>query len=83
MCDEGRFSYKKIDEGRIQSPCLRHGEKTQNTDWETIIKETSTILNTTLSSFGPTSIAVITSPQLSNEELNLTQKLFLKVKIIK
>ncbi len=76
MCDEGRFSYKKIDEGRIQSPCLRHGEKTQNTDWETIIKETSTILNTTLSSFGPTSIAVITSPQLSNEELYLTQKLF-------
>ena len=79
MCDEGRFSYESLDEDRIQSPSLRVAGKLQDTDWDTVAETIALVLRTSLEKFGPNSIGVIASPQLSNEELYLIRELFVEL----
>jgi len=77
ICDEGRFGYEFIDHNRIEFPYLRvSGGELEVSDWKKIVQEVSRALKTTLEKFGSESIGVIASPQLSNEELYLIQKLF-------
>jgi len=77
ICDEGRFGYEFIDRNRIEFPYLRvTGGELEVSDWEKVVQEVSTALKTTLEKFGSESIGVIASPQLSNEELYLIQKVF-------
>ena len=78
MCDEGRFSYKSLDQERIQSPSLRVAGTLQDSDWETVTKTIALVLRTSIEKFGPNSVGVIASPQLSNEELYLIRELFVE-----
>ena len=68
MCDEGRYAYKSIDQGRIEK-----------TDWKEILNK----LAQELKKRDPSKWAVLLSPQYTNEELYLQKKLFvdhLKIK---
>ncbi|MDA2929620.1 molybdopterin-dependent oxidoreductase [Acidobacteria bacterium AH-259-O06] len=76
MCDEGRFGYEFIDKNRIEQPYLRAIAELELSEWDKVIDEVSTALKSAWQKFGPNSIGVIASPQLSNEELYLIQKLF-------
>ena len=76
ICDQGRFGYEFVDQGRIETPHLKIDRHLQPSEWKTAMNEVATVLRTTMEAFGPESIGVIASPQLSNEELYLVRKLF-------
>jgi len=72
MCDEGRYGYKFIDEGRIRKPLHKGREVT----WEKALHELSTALSRVKSEKRQNQAAVIPSAQQTNEELYLVRKLF-------
>lgn len=76
MCDEGRFGFEFIDRNRIELPHLRRDGQLEPSDWETVTAEAVEALRQALQVGGSSSIGVIASPQLSNEELYLIRKLF-------
>lgn len=76
ICDEGRFGYEFIDQNRIEHPYRRVSGELEVAGWDAVLEEVSTALEAVLAKFGPQGIGVIASPQLSNEELYLIQKLF-------
>jgi NADH-quinone oxidoreductase subunit G len=76
ICDEGRFGYEFIDKNRVEHPYRRVGGSLETADWDDVLEEISTALETALEKFGSQSIGIIASPQLSNEELYLIHKLF-------
>lgn len=85
MCDEGRYNYKWLDVERITTPMVHEQTGMKETDWKTVIDAAATRIRQALEQHGPSSIAVIPSPQMSNEELFLVRKLFfehLKIPIL-
>jgi len=76
MCDEGRFGYDFINTNRIEYPYLRKEGTLELSDWDEIIQEVSRAVARVSEEFGPSSIGVIVSPQLSNEDLLLIRKFF-------
>jgi len=77
MCDEGRYGYKFIDDkSRIQMPYLREGETLVETDWKVALDKVASTLRAILATYGASSIGVVPSPQLTNEDLYLIRKLF-------
>jgi NADH-quinone oxidoreductase subunit G len=62
MCDEGRYSYKSIDEGRLKSPAF----KGAGTTMEQAMAELKVLLPAIMAE--PGSVAVLLSPSLTNEE---------------
>lgn len=76
ICDEGRFGYEFIDKNRIETPHRLVNGQLEPALWNEVLEETSTALKATLDKFGPNSIGIIVSPQLSNEELYLIHKFF-------
>jgi NADH-quinone oxidoreductase subunit G len=76
ICDQGRYGYGFINEDRIEYPYLRRSGKLDLSDWDTVLEEGSRALKTALEQYGPESIGVIASPQLSNEDLYLIRKIF-------
>ncbi len=76
ICDEGRYGYEFINQNRIEYPYLRRGGKLGLSDWDTVLEEVPRALKTALDQYGPESIGVIASPQLSNEDLYLIRKVF-------
>jgi NADH-quinone oxidoreductase subunit G len=86
ICDEGRYSYHAIDaENRLKAPQLRQGEAFQESTWNDAIRKTAAALRDALAKHGPQGVAVLASPQMSNEELFRVQQLFktqLKVETI-
>jgi NADH-quinone oxidoreductase subunit G len=81
MCDEGRYNYKWIDVNRIEEP--RTGGK--SIEWPIVLASVADSLKKTIDMNGPGSVAVIASPQMTNEELFLVRKIFfeyLKIPII-
>ncbi|MBI4447256.1 MAG: (2Fe-2S)-binding protein [Acidobacteria bacterium] len=79
LCDEGRFGYRFIDEDRIEAPQLRRQGRVAGTGWKSVLDEVSNAIKSALEKFGSSSIGVIASPQLSNEELYLIQKIFVEL----
>ncbi len=77
MCDEGRYSYHAIDApSRIQSPRFRTPEGSVEIRWQDAIRKTASALKLTLERHGPDSVAVLASPQMTNEELYNLRSLF-------
>jgi NADH-quinone oxidoreductase subunit G len=77
MCDEGRYSYHTIDASeRLRSPKLRQDGSQRAASWDQAITRTASALKTTLEKYGPQAIAVLASPQMTNEELFQIQTLF-------
>jgi NADH-quinone oxidoreductase subunit G len=81
MCDEGRYSYKWIDENRIEEPKTSG----KSVEWPSVISAVADSLKDAVEKHGPGSVGVIVSPQMTNEELFLVRKIFfenLKIPVI-
>lgn len=77
ICDEGRYAYHSIDApNRLRIPQLKQGEVYQETSWGRVIQETAASLKHALSTQGQQGIAVLASPQMSNEELFIIKRIF-------
>src|SRR3990172_8186529 len=75
MCDFGRLEYKKANEARLLTPVARENGTPKAESWEEILSSSAFRLWETAEKHGPASVAVIASPQFSNEELFLARKL--------
>ena len=72
MCDEGRYGYKFIDQGRLRQVLHRGVAST----WEAAFTQLTGYLNRLKSEGRQSELGVIPSAQLTNEELFLIGKLF-------
>ena len=68
MCDEGRYNYKWLDMNRIQEPAARVDGKLNPESWESIISAVASRLKETIAQHGKSSVAVISSAKMSNED---------------
>ena len=76
MCDEGRYNYKSLDVDRLEEPKVRDGETLKSVEWEESISKTASLIKTAIDSYGPESVAILASPQMTNEEIFWVRKLF-------
>ena len=77
MCDEGRYSYHTIDApNRLKAPMIREAGGSREASWEDAIKKIAGALKDTIARHGPAGIAVLASPQMTNEELFRLRQLF-------
>jgi len=77
ICDEGRYAYHAIDTAtRLKSPAQRRGESWQIVSWDDAIRKAAAALKETLEQHGPDAVAVLASPQMTNEELFGTRTLY-------
>jgi len=76
MCDEGRYSYKFIDEPtRLVQPQIKKSNEFEPLHWNDAIREVvSRLMEAKKARLN--SVVVIASPQLTNEDLFLMRKLF-------
>jgi NADH-quinone oxidoreductase subunit G len=77
ICDEGRYSYRSIDAAeRIRVPSVGRDGTRSEVVWGEALKATAKALKTTLEKYGPGSVALLASPQMTNEELFSLGRLF-------
>lgn len=76
MCDEGRYNYKWLDVDRIDQPMVQEQTGMKQMEWPTMISLVAENLKRTIDLNGPESVGIIVSPQMTNEELYLTRKIF-------
>lgn len=77
MCDAGRYSYHAIDApNRLIAPRIRQEEEWKEVAWEEALQTTAEALRKTLDKYGPANVAVLASPQMTNEELFRLRQLF-------
>lgn len=77
MCDEGRYSYHEIDApSRLLGPELKKEGVRQPVEWDEAIARTAAALRQVLEVHGPEAVAVLASPQMTNEELFLLNSIF-------
>ena len=76
MCDEGRYNYKWLEQDRIKTPLIHVQSQHNPAPWNTILQEVAGKIKDTLAEHGPSSVAVIPSPQMTDEELYLVRKIF-------
>ena len=77
MCDEGRYAYHAIDAAeRLRSPSLGREGAHMPAEWQEAMRRTAEALKHTLETHGPTAVAVLASPQMTNEELFQLRSLF-------
>lgn len=76
LCDEGRYGYKSIDENRIPHPLERNGHEFKKAEWSATLDNVAAALKEAITQHTAESIAILASPQLTNEELYLIRKLF-------
>ncbi len=78
ICDKGRFDYRFIDENRIEFPYARQDGQLRPSDWDSTIAAAARRIRSNIDEHGIDSVAVLVSPQLSNEELLATRQLFVE-----
>lgn len=76
MCDEGRYNYKWIDLERVKHPMVHEQDGMKESTWSTVLPVVAEQIKKTIEQYGPTSIGIIPSPQMTNEELYLVRKIF-------
>ncbi|MBN2242622.1 MAG: (2Fe-2S)-binding protein [Acidobacteria bacterium] len=77
ICDEGRYGYHCIDaENRLKAPRLGKSGDSGKASWQDAIASVANSLKQTLEKHGPGGIAVLASPQQTNEELFGIRRLF-------
>ncbi len=77
MCDEGRYAYHDIEApDRIHIPAVREGTAFRPVDWDEAVRLVAAALKKTLEKYGPEAVAVLASPQMTNEELYQFRQLF-------
>jgi NADH-quinone oxidoreductase subunit G len=77
ICDEGRYAYHAIDAtDRLRSLQADPGEDSAEAVWPDSIRAAAVAIKEALAGQGPEGIAVLASPQMTNEELFAIRKLF-------
>ncbi len=77
ICDEGRYAYHAIDaSNRLKVPLVREYEGFREATWEEAVKSTAAALKGTLAKHGAEGVAILASPQMTNEELFRLRRLF-------
>lgn len=77
ICDEGRYAYHSIDaRNRLNAPLIKRDGTYQRVTWEEAIRETAALLKKALEAHGPRGVAVLASPQMTNEELFGIRRIF-------
>jgi NADH-quinone oxidoreductase subunit G len=77
MCDEGRYAYHEIDSpDRLKVPKVKRDGSLHEAGWDEAIRVTASALRDTLQRHGPGGVAVLASPQMTNEELFALRNLF-------
>jgi NADH-quinone oxidoreductase subunit G len=77
ICDEGRYAYPAIDApNRLKAPAPEAGETAQNEGWKTAVCNVAKRIKEVLGKHGPEGVAVLASPQMTNEELYRTRQIF-------
>jgi NADH-quinone oxidoreductase subunit G len=76
MCDEGRYNYRWLDVNRIEQIQIRENETLQQTDWDTAISHAVNATRKAMEAEGAQAVGVISSPQMTNEELYWVRKIF-------
>lgn len=78
MCDEGRYAYHAIDAPtRLRIPALKQADGRRQAEWNEAIAQAGEALKRTIGNWGPRAVAVLASPQMSNEELFVLRRIFL------
>ncbi len=77
MCDAGRYGYKFIDHDRITEPIQRLNSQVRTVEWDEAVKNFLKSFKEILKK-SKDEVAVFLSPQMTNEELYLAKKLFIK-----
>ncbi|MBI4313313.1 MAG: (2Fe-2S)-binding protein [Candidatus Omnitrophica bacterium] len=75
MCDEGRYSYKSIDQARLTQPICRQGGETHDFVWELAFAEVVRRLKDAKTRGALSQWGIVPSPQMTNEELFVTKQL--------
>lgn len=74
-CTKGRFGYRFLAAtSRLNQPLIRDNGESRETNWREALDLIHLRFKTISDQYGPGSIAVFTSPKMSNEELYLLQK---------
>ncbi len=71
MCDEGRYGYKYHDHNRLLTPWVRRAGAVEEKNWDDMLADAAARIQESGKKTG-----VLLSPQLSNEELFLADRLF-------
>ncbi|RJP21739.1 MAG: hypothetical protein C4529_06845 [Deltaproteobacteria bacterium] len=74
MCDFGRLEYRKANDARLLAPFVREGGAEKAVSWGALVPRVALELKRAAEA-GPDAVAVIASPQLSNEELYLARRI--------
>ena len=77
ICDEGRYAYPSIDSpNRLRVPrAKRNGEYTE-ISWQEALQNVAESIRQALAAGGPNGLALLVSPQMSNEELFRVRQIF-------
>jgi len=76
ICDEGRYGYHPIDDGRILKPLERKGKALEDTSWEDGLGILATFLDDLIKENRKQDLGVIVSTHLTNEDLFAVRKFF-------
>ncbi|MCC6763607.1 MAG: molybdopterin-dependent oxidoreductase [Deltaproteobacteria bacterium] len=69
MCDTGRLGYRFVNEHRLRAPRIRRDGVPTDASWTDALEAAATSLASLVRAHGPTALATIVSPHLTNEEL--------------
>jgi NADH-quinone oxidoreductase subunit G len=75
MCDFGRLTYKAMNEARLLTPFVREEGARKVAAWGSLLPDVAFRLKAAADKGGTDRVAVIASPQSSNEELYLLRRL--------
>jgi NADH-quinone oxidoreductase subunit G len=77
ICDDGRYAYPAIEaENRLKAPFTGKGGNPAPASWEDAVRSVAKALKGALDAHGPQGVAVLASPQMTNEELFRMRQLF-------
>ena len=74
ICDAGRYGYKSIDENRIPAPMKRDNGTLIQAEWSDVLADVCAFLETAKLTGRQNRVAVLASPQLTNEDLFVLKK---------
>jgi NADH-quinone oxidoreductase subunit G len=77
ICDEGRYSYHSIDaQNRLRAPRVQQDGAYTEVSWPEAVQKVAGSIKQALAAGGPKGVALLISPQMSNEELFRARQIF-------
>ena len=76
MCDEGRYGYKFVDEGRLESVQVRESGSLRKSGWDEALSLIAGTLSTLRDAKQLDQVGAILSSHLTNEDLYAAKRLF-------